>query len=115
MTAEFHSAAQASAAEHEARIRSLRAERREAEEEAARLHAATMQGAQHAHKLEKVPLQFLRESSQQWCRSATLAMSTRLSVSRLPCQDGARRRDAALPTISDKTTCQLNTLLSARH
>lgn len=80
MTAEFDSAAQASAAEHEARIRSLRAERQEADEEAARQHAAALQGAQHAHKLEKVPLQLLRESSQWWCRSAECGNACKVNL-----------------------------------
>ncbi len=57
MTADFNSAAQASNSEYEAHIRSLREQRRNAEEEAARQHAAAMQGAQHAHNFEKVLLQ----------------------------------------------------------
>ena len=80
MTAEFDLAAQASTAEHEARIRSLQAERREADEEAARQHAAAMQGAQHAHKLEKVPLHFLRESSQWWCCSAKCGNACKVNL-----------------------------------
>ena len=54
MSAEFSAAMQASTAKHEAQVRSLRQERRKAEEDAARHHAAAMQSMQQAHKLEQV-------------------------------------------------------------
>lgn len=56
MTAEFASAMQAASAEHNAQLRALRQERREADEDAARHHAAAMQSAQQAHELEQVPM-----------------------------------------------------------
>lgn len=56
MSAEFCETMQASAVEHEAQLRSLHQERREAEEDAARRHAAAVQSMQQAHKLEQVPL-----------------------------------------------------------
>ncbi len=56
MSAEFCATMQASAAEHEAQLRSLHQERHEAEEDAARRHAAAVQSMQQAQKLEQVPL-----------------------------------------------------------
>lgn len=55
MLAEWAAAAQAAAAEHEAQLRGARQESHEAEEGAARRHAAAAQSAQQAHKLEQVP------------------------------------------------------------
>ena len=56
MSAEFCETMQASAAEHEAQLRSLHQERREAEEDAVRHHAAAVHSMQQAHKLEQVPV-----------------------------------------------------------
>ena len=53
--AEWGAAMAASAAEHEAQLRGSRQESREAEEGAARRHAAAAQSMQQAHKLEQVP------------------------------------------------------------
>ena len=54
MSAEFSGAMQASAARHEAQVRSLLQERRQAEEDTARQHGAAVQSMQQAHKLEQV-------------------------------------------------------------
>lgn len=56
MAAEFCSTMQASAAEHEAQLRGLHQERRDADEDTVRHHAAAMQGMQQVHELEQVRL-----------------------------------------------------------
>ena len=71
MAAEFCSTMQASAAEHEAQLRCMRQERREADEDTARHHAAAMQGMQQVHELEQVllllPCSMLQNSLAMGC------------------------------------------------